>query len=487
MGKKNPAVMQAQREKFVTGALKNGISEKKATKIFDLMEHFAGYGFNKSHSTTYALLAYQTAYLKANYPWHFASALLTIESQNTDKIALYLGECRDRGIPVLPPDINESALAFTVTPGGVRFGLIAIKNVGQGAIESMLQARDARGGRFKSLAELCEELDLRLVNKRVLEALVRGGALDTLGMGALAAEAARGGAEGAGSSLRVLRPRLIAALDQAVEHAARVQRDKEFGQTDLFGGGGETPDAPAPLMQLPDATPWTDMELLAAEKEALGLFWTGHPMDAHAADLAEIGARTIAELQGADDGLEVVAESGENGRPAARAGEDVTVGGIISAIRPLKTRKGDAMAVITLEDRAGTLEVVVFPETFKTCRVHIETGALVIVRGKLERDDEASRILASDVQPIGTVRERLAREMAITVTVPPHGRATFEALADLFARHRGDKPVTFQLVLKGAQPMRVRAQVSAHIRVKPSPVLVDEVEKICGPGAVHLR
>jgi DNA polymerase-3 subunit alpha len=487
MGKKNPAVMQAQREKFVTGALKNGISEKKATKIFDLMEHFAGYGFNKSHSTTYALLAYQTAYLKANYPWHFASALLTIESQNTDKIALYLGECRDRGIPVLPPDINESALAFTVTPGGVRFGLIAIKNVGQGAIESMLQARDARGGRFKSLAELCEELDLRLVNKRVLEALVRGGALDTLGMGALAAEAARGGAEGAGSSLRVLRPRLIAALDQAVEHAARVQRDKEFGQTDLFGGGGETPGAPAPLMQLPDATPWTDMELLAAEKEALGLFWTGHPMDAHAADLAEIGARTIAELQGADDGLEVVAESGENGRPAARAGEDVTVGGIISAIRPLKTRKGDAMAVITLEDRAGTLEVVVFPETFKTCRVHIETGALVIVRGKLERDDEASRILASDVQPIGTVRERLAREMAITVTVPPHGRATFEALADLFARHRGDKPVTFQLVLKGAQPMRVRAQVSAHIRVKPSPVLVDEVEKICGPGAVHLR
>jgi DNA polymerase-3 subunit alpha len=238
---------------------------------------------------------------------------------------------------------------------------------------------------------------------------------------------------------------------------------------------------------LPEATPWTDMELLAAEKEALGLFWTGHPMDAHAADLAEIGARTIADLQGVDDGLEVAVDPAENGRPPARAGEDVAVGGIIAAIRPLKTRKGDAMAVITLEDRAGTLEVVVFPETFKTCRAHIESGALVIVRGKLERDDEASRILASDVQPIGTVRERLAREMAITVTVPPHGRETFEALADLFARHRGDKPVTFQLVLKGSQPLRVRAQVSANIRVKPSPRLVDEVEKICGPGAVHLR
>jgi DNA polymerase-3 subunit alpha len=474
MGKKNPAVMQAQREKFVTGSVKNGISEKKATKIFDLMEHFAGYGFNKSHSTTYALLAYQTAYLKANYPWHFASALLTIESQNTDKIALYLGECRDRGIPVLPPDINESALAFTVTPGGVRFGLIAIKNVGQGAIESMLQARDTRGGRFHTLAELCEDLDLRLVNKRVLEALGRAGALDSLA------------ASATDMPLRALRPRLVAALDQAVEHAARVQRDKELGQADLFGGGGETPGSPPP-MQLPEAPPWTDMELLAAEKDALGLFWTGHPMDAHAADLAEIGARTIADLQGVDDGLDLAAEPADNGRPAARAGEDVAVGGIIAAIRPLKTRKGDAMAVVTLEDRAGTLEVVVFPETFKTCRTHIESGALVIVRGKLERDDEASRILASEVQPIGTVRERLAREMAITVTVPPHGRETFEALADLFARHRGDKPVTFQLVLKGSQPMRVRAQVSAHIRVKPSAGLVDEVEKICGPGAVHLR
>jgi DNA polymerase-3 subunit alpha len=227
MGKKNAEVMQKQRAKFVDGAKKRGVAEKKASSLFDLMEHFAGYGFNKSHSTTYALLAYQTAYLKANYPWHFASALLTIESQNTDKIALYLGECRDRGIPVLPPDINESALAFTVTPDGVRFGLIAIKNVGQGAIESMLQAREARGGRFNSLNELCEELDLRLVNKRVLEALVRG-APDSLGAGAagaVASSALGAGATGeAGARLRVLRPRLLAALDQAVEHAARVQR-----------------------------------------------------------------------------------------------------------------------------------------------------------------------------------------------------------------------------------------------------------------------
>src|SRR5262249_13147606 len=197
---------------------------------------------------------------------------------------------------------------FTVTPDGVRFGLIAIKNVGQGAIESMLHARDARGGRFKSLNELCEDLDLRLVNKRVLEALVPAGALDGMLSG------------GTTSPLRAVRPRLIAALDQAVERAARVQRDKELGQADLFHGGGETAEPASPATRLPEATPWTDMELLAAEKEALGLFWSGHPMDAHAADLEEIGARTIADLQGVDDGLEVSTEAGANGRPAAPAG-----------------------------------------------------------------------------------------------------------------------------------------------------------------------
>src|SRR6185295_7200184 len=178
MGKKNPEVMAKQRGRFVDGAKKNGIAEKKAGPIFDLMEHFAGYGFPKAHSTAYAFLAYQTAYLKANHPWHFTAALLTIEAQNTDKLALYLAECRERGVPVLPPDINESQLRFTVEPGrGVRFGLTAIKNVGEGAIESLLEVR-TKQGRIASLTGLCEDLDLRLVNKRVFESLVKAGALD---------------------------------------------------------------------------------------------------------------------------------------------------------------------------------------------------------------------------------------------------------------------------------------------------------------------
>src|SRR5207302_5373241 len=180
MGKKKADVMQAQRAKFVEGAKRHGITEKKAARLFDLMEHFAGYGFNKSHSTAYALLAYQTAYLKANYPWHFAAALLTIEAQNTDKLALYLGECRERSIPVLPPDINQSQVRFVVEPGrGVRFGLLAIKNVGEGAIESLLGVR-AKQDRIASLHALAQDLDLRLVNKRVFESLVKAGAFDSL-------------------------------------------------------------------------------------------------------------------------------------------------------------------------------------------------------------------------------------------------------------------------------------------------------------------
>src|SRR5206468_5820105 len=183
MGKKKADVMQAQRAKFVAGAKDNGVNDKKAGQIFDLMEHFAGYGFPKAHSTAYAYLAYQTAYLKANYPWYFAAALLSIESQNTDKLALYLGECRDRGIPVLPPDINDSQLRFTVEPGkGVRYGLTAIKNVGEGAIQSLLDVR-RKQGRITSLVALCEDLDLRLVNKRVFESLIKAGAFDSLSKG----------------------------------------------------------------------------------------------------------------------------------------------------------------------------------------------------------------------------------------------------------------------------------------------------------------
>ncbi len=476
MGKKNAAVMQKQRAKFVDGAKKRGVNEKKAAHLFDLMEHFAGYGFNKSHSTTYAYLAYQTAYLKANYPWHFAAALFTIEAQNTEKLAMYLGEARERDVPVLPPDINQSQLRFIVEPDkGVRFGLTAIKNVGEGAIESLLQVR-GKQGRIKSLGALCEDLDLRLVNKRVFESLIKAGAFDSLAQGTPLAEI----------PTTALRPRLMAAIDPACEGGARLQADRERGQGGLFGeehseatahGGGNG-------LTLPNAAPWSESEQLSFEKETLGLYWSGHPVDRYAGALMEFGAKSVAELAEAQP-----APQQETWGPGGRKPiePDTSIGGIIAACRQLKTKKGDRMAVFTLEDAQGSVEIIAFPETYQRSAGLIETGTMVLVRGKLERDDETVRILASEIASIETVRERIAREVAIHLKKPAD-RGTLETLGEIFSRHRGDRKVSFEVETgQGANRLRVRVDVSSQIRVRPSPTLIAEVEQVVGAGAVELR
>jgi DNA polymerase-3 subunit alpha len=480
MGKKDPEVMGKMRGKFLDGAKKHGVNEKKAAHTFELMEHFAGYGFNKSHSTAYALLAYQTAYLKANYPWQFAAALLTIESANTDKLTLYLGESRDRGIPVLPPDLNESQLAFTVTAEGVRFGLTAIKNVGEGAIESLLAVRAKQPqGRIASLHALCEDLDLRLFNKRVFESLIKAGAFDSLAT-ADRSLAALGPA--------AFRPRLIAAIDAACEHGARHQRDRDEGQAQLFGLGDEVHvDAgeSSKAMALPEAPAWTEVDQLAFEKETLGLYWSGHPMDRFAIELKEFGARSTGELA-------QMPASGSRGDAWGPGGPkpiepDTSIGGVVGACRQLKTRKGDKMAVFTLEDSEGGVEVIAFPEAYQRAGSLIEPGTMVLVRGKLERDDESVRVLASEISSIESVRERLTREVAIRLTVPA-GRGLFEALGEIFSRHRGDRRVSFEIELPGdSKRLRVKADVSSQIRVRPSSRLIAEVEQVVGRGAVSLR
>jgi DNA polymerase-3 subunit alpha len=450
MGKKDPKVMAKQREAFLKGTAAKGISEKKAAKIFDLMEYFAGYGFNKSHSTTYALLAYQTAYLKANYPWHFMAALLTIEAANTDKLAMYLGECRELGIPILPPDINSSELRFTVVPEGVRFGLAAVKNVGEGAIVSLLGVRQELGP-IDSLYTLCEHADLRLVNKRVVESLVKAGALDSVPCGP-------------DRSVRARRACLFAAVDRVLENGSRSQRDRDKGQTQLFGGSSD--DGSGSHAPLPDAPPWTEAQQLAYEKEALGFYMSGHPLDRHADEMKVFGARRIAELTASE--------------------ADVWVGGVISGLRPLKTRKGDRMAVFMLEDTAGSLEVVVFPETFTKHAPLIESDAMLLVRGKFEKDDESARMVATELLPIAALRERTTREVIIHLQSAPQGRTTFEQLAELLARHRGDRRVFLELDVKGQEKaLRVRSEVAQ--RVRPSERLVLEVEQLCGSGSVELR
>ena len=449
MGKKDPKVMAKQREAFMAGARAKGVKEKKAAKIFDLMEFFAGYGFNKSHSTTYAWVAYQTGYLKANYPWQFFAALLTIEAANTEKLAMYLGECRDLGVPILPPDLNSSELRFTVTREGVRFGLCAVKNVGESAILSMLGVRQERGGRVDSLYALCEHADLRLVNKRVLESLVKAGALDST-------------APDAGPAPQ-RRARLFAAVDRAIENGGRHQRDRDKGQHQLFGGGDE---AEASTAALPEVAAWAEAQQLAFEKEALGLYMSGHPLERFGDDLKIFGARRVGDLTTSE--------------------ADVWVGGIVSGLRPLKTKKGDRMAVFMLDDIGGNIEVVVFPETFLKHGSLIEADAMLLVRGKLEKDEESARIVATELLSIAALRERTTREVAIHLAVPPHGRPTFEALAELLSRHRGDRRVFLELDVRGPErPLRVKADV-AH-RVKPSERLVAEVEQLCGAGSVELR
>ena len=454
MGKKDPKVMAKQRAAFMDGAMANGINEKKAAKIFDLMEFFAGYGFNKSHSTTYALLAYQTAWLKANYPRHFVAALLTIEAANTEKLAMYLGECRELGVPILPPDVNTSELAFSVVSGGVRFGLGAVKNVGEGAVLSMLDVR-RQLGRIDSIYTLCEHVDLRLVNKRVLESLVKAGALDSLAPGS--------------DPPSVRRARLFAAVDRALEHGGRHQRDREKGQHQLFGGAADEVGDATAAVPLPDAPAWTESQQLAGEKEALGFYMSGHPLERFARDLTLFGARRVAEVTGSE--------------------ADIWMAGIVSGLRPLKTRKGDRMAVFMLDDVDGSVEVVVFPETFGKHGTLIDTDAMLLVRGKLEKDDESARLVATELLPIAALMERTTREVAIHLKAPQHGRPVFEALAELLSRHRGDRRVSIELdvldVRGPNRPLRVRAEVTQ--RVKPSERLVAEVEQLCGTGSVELR
>jgi DNA polymerase-3 subunit alpha len=461
MGKKNPAVMQAQRERFVKGAQAKGLSEKKATKVFDLMEYFAGYGFNKSHSTAYALLAYQTGYLKANYPWHFMAALLTIEAQNTEKLAMYLGECRDLGVPVLAPDLNVSELQFTVAPEGVRFGLTAIKNVGEGAIKSILAVRAANDDRIEALDSLCEEVDLRLVNKRVLESLIKAGACDSL---------YRRDEAWMATPITARRARLFAGIDRAMEHGNRRQKDREQGQSFLFGGDvtGDSDETPS-AMTLPNEAPWPDQQLLAFEKESLGLYLSGHPLTRYSNDLKAIGARRTSELGGL-------------------GGTEGTIGGIISGCRIVKTRKGDRMAVFMLEDLDGAVECVVYTEPYKQYASIIQNDVMILVKGRIEVDDEERpKVRAAELQQMSTLTERLARCLHVRMVAPPCGRPTFEALADVFSRHRGDRRVTFELEITNRDhPVRIHADVP-QVRVRPSERLVAEVERILGTGSATIR
>jgi DNA polymerase-3 subunit alpha len=459
MGKKKADVMATQKAQFLKGCADRGVAVKKATRIWDLMEQFAGYGFNKSHSAAYAWLAYQTAYLKANYPAWFMAALLTSERANTDKMVLYIGECRGMSIRVLPPDVNESDMFFSVVRRGenggdeqpppaqddLRFGLAAIKNVGEGAVEAILSVRKETG-RFQSLFDFCERVDLRAVNRRVIESFVKSGSFD---------------------SLEPQRSSLFAAIDRAMETGQKQQRDREQGQHSLFGmlaGGGD--GAPVPP-RIPQTVPWGEGERLAFEKESLGFFISGHPLERFRAELEQWVTCTT-------------------GRLSERAEmPEVSMGGIITGLRLIKTKKGDRMASFLLEDLEGSVEALVFPETYKKTAGRLADDQLVLVKGKAEMLDEGrGRILVADVLPLEQAKLAEARFVTIRVAVSCWDRSKGERLRDILGSHRGECPVTLEFVRPGA--FAVALAPSAFYRVRPDPVLRDEVEALLGPGALVL-
>jgi DNA polymerase-3 subunit alpha len=451
MGKKKADVMAQQKDKFVGGCIERGVAEKKAQKIWDQMEQFAGYGFNKSHSAAYAWVAYQTAYLKANYPAFFMAALLTSERAVTENVVKYIGECREMGIDVRPPDVNRSDMFFTVEVDEgrdhVRFGLAAIKNVGEGAVEGVLQARQ-EGGAFRSLAELCRRVDLRAVNRRVLEGFVKSGSFDTI---------------------QSARSALMASLDRALEAGQKAQRDRAQGQANLFGllGGGDA--SPTTLDKLPDVPAWSEAERLAGEKESLGFFISGHPLERFREELGQWANVTIGQLK-------TLAEERE-----------VCVGGLITGLRLLKTKKGDRMAAFQLEDQEGQAEIVVFPETYKRVAARLLDDAVVLVKGKAEaaQEEGKAKVLANEVLPLDDARLADARFVTIRVDLPRWDRAKGEQLRDILGQHRGECPVTLEFVRPGA--FRAAVAPNLYYKVRPDAGLKSAVEGLFGPGCLRLQ
>jgi DNA polymerase-3 subunit alpha len=466
MGKKDRELMAQQREKFVSGCKANKIDVRKAERIWDLIEKFAGYGFNKSHAACYGVVAYQTAYLKANYPTEFMAALLTSEMEKTDKIVQYVEETRAMGLRVEPPDVNLSRAQFTVAGDAIHFGLAAIKNVGATAIDSIVKVREADGA-FPSLDDFCARVDLRLVNRRVIECLIKAGAFDSLGN---------------------TRAGLLASLDQAMEGGQRRQRDREEGQVSLFDalGGGEAPKAAAvsPAARVPE---WPQEEMLAFEREVLGFYLSGHPLEQYREVVRRIGALNAADL-------------------AARStGSRVLLLGQVSAFSESATKSGNRMAFATLELVDGSVPLTIFPEPYRSCASALRHKGPVIVKGRADDSDKGRVVLAEEIKPL----EEAVANGNPTGGGPANGNgnghgsaqdaahacrirvsATAESLPALLAsvkaacyEHEGRTPL-FLHVLLPEQEVVLRVK---ELGVEPASDLVAKVEGLLGPGSILIE
>jgi len=447
MGKKDVAEMTKHHAIFTKGGLERGFPPAKVERIFDLMAQFAEYGFNKAHSAAYAVLAYQTAYLKTHYPIEFMAALLTSVTGSTDDVVKYINECREMEISVEPPDINISDANFT--PHGekaIRFGLAAVKNVGHNAIDSIVAAR-REVGTFKSIFEFCEKVDLRLLNRRVLESLVKSGAMDSLGR----------------------RAQLMAVLDKAMERAQKAARDADVGQSGLFGVFDDDKTPASSKETLPEVPDWDQATRLAAEKEILGFFVSGHPLEKYADKLADFGARSAAEL---------AAFKQSTGKDA-----DVYAGGVITSVRVLKSKKGDLYAQGMLEDMTGACDLLVFPDAYKRLGEKLKMEVPVLLRVGVRVEEGANtKLTVSEITPLDEAQPRLPRALRIKVPLDIASEATIDALHQVFTDSKGTAQVLFDLERKGEFMVVMEA---AGYNVQPDRAFINRVEEICGKGSVR--
>jgi DNA polymerase-3 subunit alpha len=445
MGKKDPEAMAKQRERFVRGATERGFPPRKIEKLFDLMEQFAGYGFNKSHSAAYALLAYQTAFLKTHYPVEFMAALLTSVSGSTDDVVKYINECREMGIAVEPPDVNVSDAYFTPHGEAIRFGLAAVKNVGHNAIESIVAARK-EAGEFKSIFEFCEKVDLHLLNKRVMESLIKSGAMDRLGR----------------------RAQLMAVVDNAMEQAQKTQKDAALGQHGLFGvfQQDDAPQAEKPLPNIPD---WDEHQRLGHEKEILGFFITGHPLEKYREKLLDFNALSTTEV------AELKSSTGR---------DEVSIGGILKNIRVAKSKKGDLYAQGQLEDMNGSVDILCFADAYKRLADKLKLTVPVLAKGGVRVEDGSnSKLMIGDITPLEQAQPKLPQHLRIKIPVEDVSPATIDELHALCLERRGAARVLFDLERKGDFTVVMEAE---GYNILPDRAFIHRVEELCGRGSVRV-
>lgn len=446
MGKKNPEAMKAQKKRFVQGAKDKGIDKNKAAMIFEQIKFFAGYGFNKSHSAAYAYLAYQTAYLKAHYPKYFLAALLTSEAERgaTSQVVKYIGDCKEMGIKVLPPDINASDINFSVVGNDIRFGLAAVKNVGEGAVQSLIKIREHIGG-FTSPFDIFKEPEARNINRKVIESLIKAGAFDSLGWN---------------------RSQLFHLIDIMIDFAHKVQRAKESRQSLLFGGDLlDPPEVPLEVKEMPE---WDENLLLSYEKDALGFYITGHPLDRYGKYINKLISHKINKINEGD-----------------KINGEIKVAGIISSLRLLKTRKDERMATLFLEDTSGRIEMVVFPDHYQKYYDYLQEDLLVWVKGKFIGDSESKRMQLLQIMSLTEAFKNLAKRVVLRVDLKGTENSLYTELHKVLNKYQGECPVFFELYTPDACRMVVK---SVDIQgVSPSEELVEALEGLLGQEALYIE